>query len=287
MELNFNNLSREEWLRSISDFANLKLCNRSDVNLNIKLKTSLSELEPFHYVLLACLIHSLKENNCKGNLDAGSPEAFEYLNKTLHLYEFFQKNIHYIKAEDKNIFNLWKIIDSEKESYSQQIHDYLKNSFFKNKDLSSIKISLIETFYNIFDHAEANGNAYSFIKYEESTQKLHVAICDFGVGIAKSIQTKYNVKSDKEAIEIAIKVGTTIGSKLHNKGFGLDNIISALTHEDNLRIISNSGFLYVTGKTRKTFDLDFCFNGTLIYFELSISAFEDFELNELFSLSDF
>jgi len=81
-----------------------------------------------------------------------------------------------------------------------------------------------------------------------------------------------------------LKVGVSVHSKTHNQGFGFNNILSALAEDDKLRIISNSGFLYAIGRTIKTYDLDFCFNGTLIYYELSLSEFENLEINEFTTL---
>jgi len=286
MEITFEGASRGNWLNTIVANSNLAINKDETINLIFNSISSPNEIEPFHFVLLACFIYRLKtEGYFIYRLDAGNDEVFNYLKENLHFYDYFKRNtIHYIEAQDNTVFNLWKITNEEKESYSQQIHDYLRNSFFQNKDLSAIKNSLLEVYYNIFDHAEAKDNAYSFIKYNETTQKLYVAICDFGIGIASSIRRRYNVNSDKEAILKAVEIGVTVQSKEHNRGFGLDNILSTLSADDRLRIISNSGFLYAIGQKIKTFDLDFCFNGTLIYYELSIAKFEDLEINEIMTL---
>jgi hypothetical protein len=277
MEITFEGASRGNWLNTIVANSNLAISKDETINLIFNSISSPNEIEPFHFVLLACFIYRLETEGYIYRLDAENAEVFQYLEENLHFYED-------VEAQDNAIFNLWKITNEEKESYSQQIHVYLRNSFFQNKDLSAIKNSLLEVYYNIFDHAEANGNAYSFIKYNETTQKLYVAICDFGIGIASSIRRRYNVNSDKEAILKAVEIGVTVQSKEHNRGFGLDNILSTLSTDDRLRIISNSGFLYAIGQKIRTFDLDFCFNGTLIYYELSIAKFEDLEINEIMTL---
>ncbi len=161
----------------------------------------------------------------------------------------------------------------------------MERQFFKGKDLTVVKESLAEIFYNIFDHAEADGNAFSFIKYDEKTRKLHVAICDFGIGIARSIRSYFpDIKSDEEAIEKAMKDNVTVKSRPHNKGMGLGNIINAISEDDKLRIISNGGMVYASGNFRKTFQTGFNFTGTLIYYEISLSHFPDLEINATFEL---
>lgn len=91
-------------------------------------------------------------------------------------------------AMDGNIFNLWRIVESQKDLYAKNVELYFQNNFFRGKDLSAVSLSMVEAFYNVFDHAMAGGNAFSFIKYEKDKGKLLVAICDFGIGIAKSVR---------------------------------------------------------------------------------------------------
>ncbi|OAV63836.1 hypothetical protein Barb6XT_03030 [Bacteroidales bacterium Barb6XT] len=70
----------------------------------------------------------------------------------------------------------------------------------------------------------------------------------------------------------------TTQSQQHNKGMGLGNIRSTCTEKDALCIVSNGGFLHVTRDEIKNYKLmDFQFNGTLIYYDLSLAHFEDDE----------
>ena len=72
----------------------------------------------------------------------------------------------------------------------------------------------------------------------------------------------------------------TSGSKAYNKGFGLDTVVTFLKSENMFRMVSNKGLIKLTGKkgSCEMFDIDFDFNGTLIYFDISIDSFEqDFE----------
>ncbi|OAV64176.1 hypothetical protein Barb6_03361 [Bacteroidales bacterium Barb6] len=117
---------------------------------------------------------------------------------------------------------LGRITDAEKEAHSQHIHNYLKHNFFIHKDLSAVKNSLDEVYYNVFDHAEAKGNAFSSIRYDADLKRLTVAVCDFGIGIARKVQKKCpDITSDVEAIKKAMEDKFTTQSQQHNKGMGL------------------------------------------------------------------
>lgn len=53
----------------------------------------------------------------------------------------------------------------------------------------------------MFDHAKANGNAFSVLQYDEENAILYVAISDFGIGIAQSVRNfDERIKNDKDAI---------------------------------------------------------------------------------------
>jgi len=284
MNIIFDGISRTKWIQTIVKNRNISIETKEPINLIFNSISNPEEIEPFHIVLLACFIQYLKIKGYHGMIDPQNEDVYSFLKDNLQFDKYFSEETDFIKAKDFSVLNLWKVTEDRKETYSEQVHDFLKNSFFKNKDLSAVKNSLLECYYNIFDHADANGNAFSFTKYNEENQKLYVAICDFGKGIASSIRSKYNVQSDKDAIQMAIEIGISVKSKIHNKGFGLNNILSTLASDDKLRILSNSGFLFAIGGKIKTFDIDFQFNGTLLYYELSIQDIEELEINEIMNL---
>lgn len=120
------------------------------------------------------------------------------------------------------------------------------------------------------------------IKYNEIDEILHVAISDFGKGISKSVRDfDPSIKSDKEALLKSIEINFTVKSKIHNKGKGLDNILSC---SSVVRIFSNTALLLKKDDMVKMFDIDFHFYGTLIYFEIPLSLSEDEEILEEFVL---
>ena len=117
-----------------------------------------------HLVTLACLIQFLSDHNWQANLSPNNPSVDDYIYNELRFRDYWlgQKN-HVDTADSSHIFNLWRIVDGEKELFAARVEEYLRNNYFKNKDLSAISLSLKEDFYNVFDHASAGNNAFSLI----------------------------------------------------------------------------------------------------------------------------
>lgn len=120
------------------------------------------------------------------------------------------------------------------------------------------------------------------------TKKDHIAICDYGKGIASTIRNAFPYEEkDSGALRKSLETGVSANSKPHNKGFGLDVVVSSLSENNSFRMVSNKGLLKLT-KTKENlncslYDLSFDFKGTLIYFELSTDIFPDNEELDEFS----
>lgn len=161
--------------------------------------------------------------------------------------------------------------------YSQYLSDYLKRTYFADKDLSSIKVVLDELYANISDHSESDGVAYSFVKYDIPGQLIKIAFCDFGIGIKASL-LKGGSNIAREYVKAATMKGITAGSNSHNRGFGLDTVVSSLSGSGKkISILSGSELFVAYGdrNIQRTWQTGFDFRGTLIYFDMPISSFED------------
>lgn len=282
----FPNDRKETWLGLIAESRSLPIASNDNVIIDCSNINNVEKIEPLHVVSLACFIEEVIKKRARPYLAGRYTTVGAYIFGTLRFAEYFsgvtRKN--HIHLGDR--FLLWRIQESEKEAYSRSIHDYLRSHYFQNKDLSAVKNSIDEALYNIFDHAEANGNAFSFIEYNEKKGRLRVAVCDFGVGIAKRIRGAYpEIPHDALAIEHALGFGVTTKSQVHNQGMGLGNIRATCTEDDYLRIFSNKGMIIAQRDTLRHFLAEgFCFDGTLIYYDLSLKHFEDEEIFGTFEL---
>lgn len=284
--INFDTANIDKWLAKVSEISNAEILSDTNIVLDFSGIKSKSGINPIHIVSLACLIEHLHKLGYSIALrDVEKNAVSNHIWYNLKFKEYWSGGKNYVPAHEALISNLWRIIDAEKEIHSDRIHNYLKQEFFQSKDLSAVRNSLDEAYYNIFDHAEANGNAFSFVEFNEETEKLFVAVCDFGVGIATLVkQMLPNISSDKDAIAKALEYRFTTGSQKHNMGMGLGNIKDTCTNNDRLIIFSKKGKLIANRDNMTLFDNEFSFPGTLVYYELSLSNFEDEEIIDNFVL---
>lgn len=282
----FESADITSWLRIISENRECGFCEGGDVSLRFE-HINDSDITPAHIVSLACLIEFLDRVGCSIKVPAiHTNMVSNYILNKLRFREYWSGNRRdHVGALQDNVLNLWRIVDNQKETYSFLVRDYLKRKFFQSKDLSAVQNSLIETYYNVFDHAQADDNAFTFVAFDEHTQKLHVATCDFGIGIATSVRKEIPaIESDRLAIERALEYKFTTKSKNHNKGMGLGNIKDACSMNDMLTIISGSGVVEANVEKVESYDNDFSFPGTLIYYSQTLSHFEEEEFLDNFEL---
>lgn len=279
----FETAGRIEWIKTIADeIEKLKSQIGMGDRILLHLPSDTEKFEAVHLASLACFIEYFHKRGC---ILSVRNNVRKFLFEKLNWQAYWSNHQDYTEAKDSAIFNLWRITDERKEIHSRQVYDFLKRGPFGQKDLSAVPNSLLEAYYNIFDHAEANGIAFSFIRYIENEQKLSVAICDLGKGIATSVREKRpDVADDSRAIELAMEDRFTIQSQAHNRGLGLGNIRTSCTEEDALRIISNRGFLVAQKEEINKRENNFNFPGTLIFYDLTLSHFEDEEIIANFEL---
>lgn len=251
-----------------------------NVQLVIDENVKPSQLQSVHVVTYANLIQSLYDKGFQ--ISQGGDEVIaKYLYHDLGLKHYWTRKENHVGTDRSGYLNLWRIIESEKDFFSKEVEQYFKNKYFKDKDLSAISLSLNEAFYNVYDHADAGNNAFIQIMYDEKDSMLSVAVSDFGKGIVGSV--KEHVKeslTDVQALEMAIKDGFTVSSTSHNKGKGLDVILSCA---DVARILSGEAFLYKRRGEISSRKLNFSFPGTLIYYEIDLSKLDDIDILDEFS----
>ena len=271
--LNFNTTNKDLWLSRIMEYRN---CIQDDgcgtvvfTFPNIEVKN----LKPVHIVSLACLIEHISRFNVEIKVDRKTSVG-DYLFKTLKFKEYWAGGQDYSSVSDENILNLWRLKEAQMDFYGAEVTKYLKAKFNSDKDLSAVKLSITEAFYNVCDHADANGNAFSFILFEPDKQILHIAVCDFGIGIGNSVRTVLPYVNDEEALRKAIEPRFTVRSKKHNSGMGLDSIRGSSTEDQSMLILSNEAFLMTKGESIRTQKMDFEFKGTLVYYKINLNHYE-------------
>lgn len=273
--------SREAWIYKTSSCRNTLTLNKSPklLDYHINIQVDKDTIEPMHIVLLACLIVFIERNKYEVCL-SGKDDIISFLMEDVNLDKYINCGANYIEANSKSVLNLWKIIDGRTEERSFVVQRYLSSVYFKGYDLSGLTTAINEVHGNIIDHSESKDNAFSYIEYDYIKGVIHVAACDFGLGICRTLRRNNVFESDQVALKQSVEVGVSARTNPHNKGFGLDNIISNLKNGGNIRIVSNTALLYCIENKQniELHDMKFNFQGTLIYFTIPISNFEKAEM---------
>lgn len=292
--IEFEEADKGYWIRKVTllcdkidGIARNEDTERKDIVIKFNDNIKIDDFTHVHVVLYSCLIEYLVRLNYCVNADIADTNLHKFIFDVIHLTEYYKSRepSSHVEAGKDHIFNIWKIVPERVEEYSTSVINYFKRKYFEGLDLSGFKSSLDEVFANVCDHSKSDGIAFSYIYYEEKSRQIKVSICDFGVGIPYTLREsglKFN--SDGEALRKSVDIGVTARTNDHNRGFGLDNVISNLLNKDRLRIVSNKALLlcHPNKDPIKYFELDFDFKGTLIYFEVSIDSFqEEDELSDM------
>ena len=277
MIIRFDNIDKTIWLKKIVQIVDdaKNYSKGKTIVLDFSQSIQKDNLSPIHIVTYACLIHYLKfVRGCEVTQGQSNKDVANFIYDELGL-KYYYKGTNHIESTDTSILNLWRVIREEADLYTKRVAEYFENNYFRNKDLSSVSISMVEAFYNISDHAQAGENAFSLIMYNHQRNELKVAISDWGKGIVGTVREfDKSINSDKEALERAIQDDFTISSTTHNKGKGLSNILSC---SDVVRIFSGNALLLKNSDQLKIFEVGFYYPGTLIYFDKDLDKLEDID----------
>ena len=159
----------------------------------------------------------------------------------------------------------------EAESIQKYLHSHVHN--IDNAKLKAIYSILIECMSNTNEYAGQDIGAkhwWTMALHDKTTEKVLFAFVDNGVGIPKTVKTKWlDSSSDSELLKKAASgVYQMSGSKEKSRNKGLPQIRKY--NEDgfiqNLVIISNNGYYSVKDDTKELNDF---FTGTMIAWEFA------------------
>lgn len=279
-----------DWFKFIND--SLDYVGTSDnviIDFNI-----VNFLETDDFVVLACLIECFFIENAKISFIGGTKKFNAHLNN-IKFKNYWSENFDrsaFTLSRNNSTLCLWKISQNQSFTYSMFAKKHFSKMFLNDKDLVPVASNLEEVFNNIFDHSESHISGYVITQYYPNKNKLSFSVCDFGLGIPYTVN-KYRKDNNKKPIDDcdalfrAIKPGFSVKTKSHNRGFGLDNIVSFVEANNGyIQIISNNGGLQKkTGGDYKLGTTNFNFSGTLIKVNVDTTYFN--EVDETEEIYDF
>ncbi len=185
---------------------------------------------------------------------------------------------------DNNCKDIY-ITPVKNEEEVEMLKMYL-NRFFSsclplpNLDMRPLEILFFELFMNICQHSFDN-NGFVFIPYQESGE-IRLICSDFGVGIAQKIKDFYKDKdfqSDAHAIKYATQDLVSTQTTTHNKGRGLNTLLSNVENYDAvLEIVCNKGKFVLKEGNIYLEELPYFHQGTLVSIIFDVNKFNHKEL---------
>jgi len=284
-----NDHTSESWFSFIND--SLKMVNLEFDDLIVDLNT-ITFLDTDDIVALACLLDSFANSGKNIKFENGDISLLTHLDNIKfknYWTSTFNRNRFTVTNNDTTLC-LWHISKEMIVDYTTYATRYYRG-IFKDKDLVPLSLNLTEVFNNIFDHSYSSVNGYIITEYFPEKNILSFSVCDFGIGIAESMN-RYNISINKMqtldsvAIKGALVTGISSHSTPQNRGFGLGNVLDFTeNYKGILSITSNNGYLM------KKFDeeyylieTDINFLGTLIKVEINTLELEkideEMEINE-------
>lgn len=126
-------------------------------------------------------------------------------------------------------------------------------------------------YYNVQDHSNCKGNAFSMLAYDDRKKMLNVSVCDFGDGIPTTVRRVLPELNDQAAIKKAMEDNFSIKSTSHNAGKGLNNLKNICCEKNSyMWIASNEALLVATATQERVVPLSCYFPGTWIYYRIPL-----------------
>lgn len=272
-----------QWLSAIEQAKSVASYYRGTLKVILTSNIVFSEFLPIHIVSLSSIISLAKQHDNKVVLQIADLELKVFVEENAQIHSYWTGDkLPNVTSPDNSVQNLWLVSSNMLDMYAYSISQYFARTFFVGMDVYAIQNSLIELYQNIFDHADATGNAFSYVAYDTNTQVVNIAVCDFGIGIAESMRRAGLVDdSDEDALLTAIQFGVSAQSKAHNGGFGLDNLVSVVGNGGEMKIVANRGVLDIRkGHHVETSVFPISFGGTLIALQIPVSQLNPLDEQE-------
>lgn len=205
----------------------------------------LNFIESSGITVLASTIGLLKSYNVKISFITPNPltAPCKYLDDSM----FFKQYLGSTKSEDAEVrpttVQLQNVSHSESAFWlEEKFVKWLSHRLgVKPKVLSDFQVCMYEIFNNIIDHS-GQKHGYIFIQHYPNKHEVFISISDFGMGIVRSLKSKYPDKDEAYIIREAVREGVSSKTIETNLGAGLDTLIkNAVLHNGGIVEIFSNG----------------------------------------------
>jgi len=225
-------------------YAAINYNNQNSIILDL---SNISRVYPNGIVPTICEVNRLKRLGINFQLIPPKDEDTRNYCEELGWFHYLSPDEYPLKDNRYQNFSLHRFnnVDELNEVINGVLDVCLKHLIFETGALQAFEWTINEIAGNVLVHS---GIEEGFIQVlvDRAHNKLNFIVCDFGVGIPYNIKNAFpEIKSDKMAIEHAIKKGVTSNPE-HGQGNGLAGSVAiAIASNSSLFITSKGGRIKV------------------------------------------
>lgn len=248
-------LSNSDYLRNFDSF--LTTFDASEPSkIEITTHDKWVNIHPVILTIIAALSKTVGPN--KITIDNVTATSGHYLAR-MGLFNAMGKGSPFKIAEHESAGRFIPItqIRNQKEQ-SKFITEMIPLLHLKPNQADAIKYTMGELVRNVLEHSSADQGAFVAAQYYPKANMVRLGICDTGVGIWRTIHNAWPVKTDIDAIKLALTPGITGTTRREggtdlNAGAGLFFIKSmAMVARDYFIIYSGTGLYKLTKRDKRT-----------------------------------
>lgn len=139
-------------------------------------------------------------------------------------------------------------------------------------DEELLQTSLQELMINTRDHAESSFGGVLSARVHINQGELRAAVVDAGVGVRRSLSRRNELRSDDEALRLAIEEGVSARSVRRNMGMGLPSIRHIAAGNGGELLLASGHASLRAGSRVATASLEHPFPGTLALLRFKVSS---------------
>lgn len=213
-------------------------------------------VHPVVLTMIAALSNNLDPSNI--SIDNITATSGHYLAR-MGLFKIIGKKSPYSIAEHESAGRFIPITQIRtQEEQSKFITEMIPLLHLNAEQSDAIKYMVGELVRNVLEHSESRSGAFVAAQYYPAANMVRLGICDAGVGVWRTINQSWSVRTDLDAIKLALTPGITGTTKREggtetNAGAGLFFVKSmAMVARDYFVIYSGTGLYKLTKRDKRT-----------------------------------
>ncbi len=248
-------LSNSDYLRNLDSFLQ-RFDPSSPDRLDILTHDKWVSVHPAILAIVAALAKNVLPENI--HFDQITARSGHYLDR-MGLFQALGKKSPYTISKHESAGRFVPITEIKTQAdQTRFITEIIPLLHLKPSEAGAVSYIVGELLRNVLEHSRSTDGAFVAAQYYADANMIRLGICDTGIGIWKSLKETWPVRTDVEAIKLALTPGVTgttarPGGTDFNAGAGLFFVKSiAYLSRDYFVLYSGKGLYKLTKRDKRT-----------------------------------